>query len=525
MAHVPDFLKINSEEDATEYLLKVFNTPIIERYGKSAFELDSAAGLNDEPIERLIDDDDDSEEGTLDGSINGLHYVEDHYTGRRFDRLEVLGRDVDKTGKNPYYVCRCDCGNVKSIAVNSLLSGVTKSCGCLKKESDKPNDLTGRKFGKLTVRCLDEERTAQTHKGYWICDCECGGVKSIRADSLTSGKTTSCGCVLAASRVGPKPSMMRDLTGQRFGKLQAIKPDDSITNRSQGIYWICQCDCGNTSSVRSADLVNGKTKSCGHCRNDNLYDLSGEYGIGRTKGGVIFFFDKEDYPKIIQYSWTNDAYGYIVAKYTDAYGNTKSIKMHRLVMGVDDPKVSIDHIHHNLADNRKSELRVVTHSENLQNTKLSEVNTSGHTGVYYNPNNHNWRALIGINGKSIDLGSYPTKEEAIKAREDGEKKYFGEHRYQGTITTEQILNDQKPAQNSSAPANPFDALKRSAVTPPVNLNAANTSGFNGVYYDKLNHNWRARIRINGKLISLGSYPTAEEANIARLEAEKKYFGK
>lgn len=55
------------------------------------------------------------------------------------------------------------------------------------------HDLTGQKFGRLTVIRLDESR--QTRKTYWICQCECGGIKSARSDSLLCGAIKSCGCM------------------------------------------------------------------------------------------------------------------------------------------------------------------------------------------------------------------------------------------------------------------------------------------------------------------------------------------
>lgn len=51
-------------------------------------------------------------------------------------------------------------------------------------------DLTGKKFGRLTVVHVNSE-----HKGYWICECLCGEVKSINGKSLRSGRTKSCGCL------------------------------------------------------------------------------------------------------------------------------------------------------------------------------------------------------------------------------------------------------------------------------------------------------------------------------------------
>lgn len=496
MSHVLDFYRINDEASELDYFLRIFNTPINERYGKSVFNLDSADGISDDPVIRP--EKDESEEGTIDGKIDGYSYIEDNYTDRVFDRLTVIGRDVDKTGKNPYYVCKCKCGNIKSIAVNSLLSGVTKSCGCLKKETDKPNDLTDRVFGKLKVRCLDEERTAQTHRGYWICDCECGGSKSIRSDALLSGRTTSCGCVLAASRHRPNTAIMNDLTDREFGSLKVIERDWDHDSR-QGVYWICECKCGNRKSIRGADLLNGKTKTCGCGQSNNTYDLSGEYGIGYTANGTRFLFDLEDYPKIRQYMWSNDAYGYIIARYYDENGERKAIKMHRLVMGINDPEVHIDHINHDPADNRKSELRIASRNENMHNRLLSKSNTTGRTGVYYDKEHGRWRAAIRVNGTLKYLGLFDSFDEACKARELAENYYYNEFKCENNPSPEVSI-----------------ALANNR------LSIANKSGHTGVCFDSSRNNWRAFLTVNGKQLSIGAYPTYEEACKAREEAERKY---
>ena len=59
-------------------------------------------------------------------------------TGKKFGKLEVIG--VHDTGsRKTYYVCQCDCGNIKVVRADALISGATKSCGCIKKEQDKIN--------------------------------------------------------------------------------------------------------------------------------------------------------------------------------------------------------------------------------------------------------------------------------------------------------------------------------------------------------------------------------------------------
>lgn len=57
-------------------------------------------------------------------------------------------------------------------------------------------DLTGQKFGKLTVIELHHKRKIKNStRVYWLCKCDCGGETITRTDNLTSGATTSCGCV------------------------------------------------------------------------------------------------------------------------------------------------------------------------------------------------------------------------------------------------------------------------------------------------------------------------------------------
>lgn len=116
--------------------------------------------------------------------------------GQRFGRLTVIERDTTKTGGNAYWLCKCDCGNPKLISVSSShLGKSTLSCGCLQKERTSEArliDLTGQKFGKLTVLERDSQISYPTH---WLCKCECGSVVSIPASNLKIGKTESCGCI------------------------------------------------------------------------------------------------------------------------------------------------------------------------------------------------------------------------------------------------------------------------------------------------------------------------------------------
>lgn len=111
----------------------------------------------------------------------------------------MLERDYSKpsgTGKAIYWICRCKCGNICSIRQDKLLNNLTKSCGCLKKELDRSNNWTNKRFGKLVVVKRDLTKPIGKNKpAYWICKCDCGNVVSIRADHLINCTTESCGCI------------------------------------------------------------------------------------------------------------------------------------------------------------------------------------------------------------------------------------------------------------------------------------------------------------------------------------------
>lgn len=124
-------------------------------------------------------------------------------------------------------------------------------------------DLTGQKFGKYTVLKRDETKPkGKTCKVYWICQCDCGTIKSVRGDSLKSGAIISCGCE-HKKRVSEKTTI--DLTGQRFGLLVVVKkvnkPNQDSKDRSA--YWLCKCDCGGEIITSAHTLKIGKCNSCG----------------------------------------------------------------------------------------------------------------------------------------------------------------------------------------------------------------------------------------------------------------------
>ena len=111
-------------------------------------------------------------------------------TGKRFGKLVALSKSNNKNNLK-YWKCQCDCGNVIDVKLTSLIRGVTKSCGCLRKESKTFQDLKGKKFGKLTVL---ERVGTKVRSPYWKCQCDCGNIVYTTSGVLKNGKT-DCGCV------------------------------------------------------------------------------------------------------------------------------------------------------------------------------------------------------------------------------------------------------------------------------------------------------------------------------------------
>jgi 5-methylcytosine-specific restriction endonuclease McrA len=117
-------------------------------------------------------------------------------TGRKFGRLVVLSRAGSNRFQKPTWLCQCNCGKEKIVVGNALLTGNTRSCGCIHDvlisnlgKSRLIYNLVGKKFGRLQV-------VGKNAKSYasWDCVCDCGKEKTITGFQLVSGRTTSCGC-------------------------------------------------------------------------------------------------------------------------------------------------------------------------------------------------------------------------------------------------------------------------------------------------------------------------------------------
>lgn len=122
---------------------------------------------------------------------NMQHY--DEYIGHKFNDLTILELFNRKKGDKPTYRCLCDCGNEKIAEAFKVVSGGIKSCGC--RASQDYKSLIGTKINKLELLELFTRNSLPHFKAR----CECNNITIASAHKIVSGHTKSCGCLVKES--------------------------------------------------------------------------------------------------------------------------------------------------------------------------------------------------------------------------------------------------------------------------------------------------------------------------------------
>jgi hypothetical protein len=113
--------------------------------------------------------------------------------GSSFGRWTVQN-EFRYEGRQKQWLCRCSCGTIRYVNEQNLLNGRSRSCGCISAERIKSSvrDLRGMTFGYLTVIDKAESKGGRS---CWFCRCKCGNTVTVSSHQLLSGKTRSCGCL------------------------------------------------------------------------------------------------------------------------------------------------------------------------------------------------------------------------------------------------------------------------------------------------------------------------------------------
>lgn len=176
-------------------------------------------------------------------------------TGKKFGHLTVLRYDEKKSREKSrsHWICECDCDSHTEMSV--LGSNLIKG-NTTKCKYCKAKNLIGQTFNNLIVI----ERVIEDEKVKWKALCECGNTIIVRGDCLRSGHTKSCGCL---QREKVSTLNFKNLVGMTFGRLTVIEKSER-KDSSGNYYWYCDCECGTKHhEVSGHHLKNGRILSCG----------------------------------------------------------------------------------------------------------------------------------------------------------------------------------------------------------------------------------------------------------------------
>lgn len=184
-------------------------------------------------------------------------------TGKKFGMLTVIKLDEMIRG-DAKWICRCDCGNTKSFYGYNLKNSGTVSCGCYAKQKSRErftSNLTNKVYGCLLV--IEQKGTDKAKNTRWLVRCVyCKKEKVVLGLNLKNGNTRSCSCQERKSNV----TKYKDISGNKYGLLTVV--DYVGSDKDGNALWNVICDCGNKKVVAGYELRR-KLYSCG-CLSESL---------------------------------------------------------------------------------------------------------------------------------------------------------------------------------------------------------------------------------------------------------------
>lgn len=227
----------------------------------------------------------------------------------------------------------------------------------------------------------------------------------------------------------------------------------------------------------------------------------------RQYPGMFALIDEQDAELVSGFTWHpfkgKGGTFYAKARDTRSPNPRARVYMHQLILGTNPGELG-DHIDGDGLNNTRSNLRIVTPTQNAHNIHRYPRNTSGYIGVSRWPRGL-WQAGLKVNGKRQQLGIFETALEAALAYDAAVRHFRGE-----IGMTNEKLGRVDPSQRI-----PYQ--EKSAA-----LNRNNTSGFRGVARD--GGRWRAVLVVDGKQIHLGSFGTPREAALAYDAGAVHHYG-
>lgn len=253
-------------------------------------------------------------------------------SNQRFGRLIAIEPLSERKNRQIVWKCKCDCGKSVNVVGGSLRNGHTQSCGCLQKEkaANNKNDITNQRFGKL-IAIEPTEKRLYRHV-VWKCKCDCGNVVEVPLNSLKQQKTRSCGCLAKEINNNIGEQLKAKLLNKKFGKLTVIEEIPDIRKNGRVVWKCqCNCGNiieVSTSSLTSGNTTScGCLKSKGEQKISNFlqkYNITFQQQktfdtcrFEDTNGLARFDFYLPEYNLLIEYDGQQHFY------YTNSGWNNK----------------------------------------------------------------------------------------------------------------------------------------------------------------------------------------------------------
>lgn len=205
-----------------------------------------------------------------------------------------------------------------------------------------------------------------------------------------------------------------DLTGQKFGRLIVIRRLEN--NKNNKIMWLCRCDCGVEKITVGASLKNGSSKSCGCLRREVVSNAFSKHSLSKSKLYEVYtnMLSRCTKPNAKDYVYYGGRGITVCDEWLDKESGLTSFYKWAMDNGYE-KSLELDR-ENNDGNYEPSNCRWVTHGNNMINRRKPSNNTSGYVGVGFVKREKLFVSKIGIEGKTKEIGTYQTKQQALEAR-------------------------------------------------------------------------------------------------------------